>query len=153
MADELQSNKRIAKNTLFLYIRMLFVMGVSLFTSRVVLDKLGVEDYGIYNAVGGVVAMLSFLNGTLSTGTSRFLTFELGRNDFHRLKSTFSTAFYTHLILALSVAVFMETAGLWFVYHKLIIPDERMYAALWAYHIYSGHIHNASSLYLGYYCP
>ena len=135
MADELQSNKRIAKNTLFLYIRMLFVMGVSLFTSRVVLDKLGVEDYGIYNAVGGVVAMLSFLNGTLSTGTSRFLTFELGRNDFHRLKSTFSTAFYTHLILALSVAVFMETAGLWFVYHKLIIPDERMYAALWAYHI------------------
>ena len=131
----LQDNKRIAKNTLFLYIRMLFVMGVSLFTSRVVLDKLGVVDYGLYNAVGGVVAMLMFLNGTLSTGTSRFLTFELGRNDASRLKATFSTTFYTHLILALLVALFMESVGLWFVYEKLIIPPERLSAALWAYHI------------------
>jgi O-antigen/teichoic acid export membrane protein len=131
----LQDNKRIAKNTVFLYIRMLFVMGVSLFTSRVVLDKLGVEDYGIYNAVGGVVAMLMFLNGTLSTSTSRFLTFELGRNDIARLTSTFSTAFYAHLILALLVVLFMETIGLWFVYNKLIIPLDRMYAALWAFHI------------------
>lgn len=131
----LQDNKRIAKNTIFLYIRMLFVMGVSLFTSRVVLDKLGVVDYGLYNAVGGVVAMLMFLNGTLSTGTSRFLTFELGRNEASRLKATFSTTFYTHLILALLVALFMESIGLWFVYEKLIIPPERLSAALWAYHI------------------
>ena len=131
----LQDNKRIAKNTVFLYIRMLFVMGVSLFTSRVVLDKLGVVDYGLYNGVGGVVAMLMFLNGTLSTSTSRFLTFELGRNDASRLKSTFSTTFYTHLILALLIALFMESVGLWFVYEKLIIPQERLSAALWAYHI------------------
>lgn len=131
----LQDNKRIAKNTVFLYIRMLFVMGVSLYTSRVVLDKLGIEDYGIYNAVGGVVAMLMFLNGTLSTSTSRFLTFELGRDNISRLKTTFSTAFYTHLILALLVTLFMETIGLWFVYNKLIIPSDRMYAALWAFHI------------------
>lgn len=130
-----QDNKRIAKNTIFLYIRMLFVMGVSLFTSRVVLDKLSVVDYGLYNAVGGVVAMLMFLNGTLSTGTSRFLTFELGRNEASRLKATFSTTFYTHLILALLVALFMESIGLWFVYEKLIIPPERLSAALWAYHI------------------
>lgn len=131
----LQDSKRIAKNTIFLYIRMLFVMGVSLFTSRVVLDKLGVVDYGLYNAVGGVVAMLMFLNGTLSTGTSRFLTFELGRNDASRLKATFNTTFYTHLVLALLVALFMESVGLWFVYEKLIIPPERLSAALWAYHI------------------
>lgn len=131
----LQDNRRIAKNTIFLYIRMLFVMGVSLFTSRVVLDKLGVVDYGLYNAVGGVVAMLMFLNGTLSTGTSRFLTFELGRNDASRLKVTFSTTFYTHLVLALMIALFMESVGLWFVYEKLIIPPERLSAALWAYHI------------------
>lgn len=131
----LQDNRRIAKNTIFLYIRMLFVMGVSLFTSRVILDKLGVVDYGLYNAVGGVVAMLMFLNGTLSTGTSRFLTFELGRNDASRLKATFSTTFYTHLVLALLVALFMESVGLWFVYEKLIIPPERLSAALWAYHI------------------
>lgn len=135
MQTNLQNNKRIAFNTLFLYIRMLFVMGVSLFTSRVILDKLGVEDYGIYNAVGGVVAMLMFLNGTLSTSTSRFLTFELGRGDNSKLTSTFSTAFYAHLILALLVVFFMETVGLWFVYNKLIIPPDRMYAALWAFHI------------------
>lgn len=134
-SNSLQNNKKIAFNTLFLYIRMLFVMGVSLFTSRVVLDKLGVEDYGIYNAVGGVVAMLMFLNGTLSTSTSRFLTFELGRNDIARLTSTFSTAFYAHLILALLVVLFMETVGLWFTYNKLIIPPDRMHAALWAFHI------------------
>ena len=130
-----ENNKRIAKNTIFLYVRMIFVMGVTLFTSRVVLDKLGVVDYGLYNSVSGVVAMLMFLNGTLSTGTSRFLTFELGRNDVPRLKATFSTTFYTHLILALLVALFMESVGLWFVYEKLIIPPERLSAALWAYHI------------------
>lgn len=131
----LQSNKRIAKNTLFLYVRMVFVMGVTLFTSRVVLDKLGVSDYGIYSAVGGVVAMLSFLNGTLSTGTSRFLTFELGNNNRTKLEITFSTAFYAHVVLALFVVLVMETAGLWFVYNKLIIPADRIQAALWAYHI------------------
>ena len=135
MQTNLQNNKKIAINTIFLYIRMLFIMGVSLFTSRVVLDKLGVEDYGIYNAVGGVVAMLMFLNGTLSTSTSRFLTFELGRNDNTRLTSTFSTAFYAHLILALLIVLFMETVGLWFVHNKLIIPTNRMYAALWTFHI------------------
>lgn len=135
MQTNIQNKKRIAFNTLFLYTRMLFIMGISLFTSRVVLDKLGVEDYGIYNSVGGVVAMLMFLNSTLSTSTSRFLTFELGKNDKNRLTSTFSTAFYAHLILALLIALFMETVGLWFVHYKLIIPPDRLYAALWAFHI------------------
>ncbi len=91
---ETQPNKKlIAKNTLLLYFRMILVMAVSLFTQRVVLDKLGASDYGIYNAVAGVVAMLGFLNGTLSTGTSRFLIFEIGKGNKERLKSIFLTAF------------------------------------------------------------
>lgn len=132
MSIEAQANKKlIAKNTLMLYFRMILVMGVSLFTQRIVLDKLGASDYGIYNSVAGVVAMLGFLNGTLSTGTSRFLTFEIGRGDFKRLKSTFSTAFYSHLILAIIVAVVLLTGGIWFVEHKLIIPSDRINAAIW----------------------
>lgn len=130
--QEPQANKRIiAKNTLFLYIRMLIVMAVSLYTQRVVLDKLGASDYGIYAAVGGVVAMLGFLNGTLSTGTSRFLTFELGKGNTEKLRSTFSTAFYSHLILSVIVAAILLTGGIWFVEHKLIIPSERLNAAVW----------------------
>lgn len=131
MIENTANKKRIAKNTLFLYIRMLIIMAVSLFTQRVVLDKLGATDYGIYYAVGGVVAMLNFLNGTLSTGTSRFLTFELGRHDTCRIKHTFSTAFYSHLILATIVAVILLTGGIWFVENKLIIPIERLTAAIW----------------------
>lgn len=130
--QETQADKRrIAKNTLFLYIRMLIVLAVSLFTQRVVLDKLGATDYGIYAAVGGVVAMLGFLNGTLSTGTSRFLTYELGKGNVERLKNTFSTAFYSHLLLSVTVAVILLTGGIWFVEHKLIIPVERLDAAVW----------------------
>jgi len=131
MIENTANKKRIAKNTLFLYIRMLIIMAVSLFTQRVVLDKLGATDYGIYYAVGGVVAMLNFLNGTLSTGTSRFLTFELGRHDMYRIKNTFSTAFYSHFILATIVAVILLTGGIWFVENKLIIPIERLTAAIW----------------------
>lgn len=131
MVETQADKKRIAKNTLFLYARMLIIMAVSLFTQRVVLDKLGASDYGIYAAVGGVVAMLGFLNGTLSTGTSRFLTFELGKGNMERLKNTFSTAFYSHLLLSAIVAILLLTGGIWFVEHKLIIPSERLYAAVW----------------------
>ena len=131
MEETLADKKRIAKNTLFLYARMLIIMAVTLFTQRVVLDKLGANDYGIYAAVGGVVAMLGFLNGTLSTGTSRFLTFELGKGNKVKLKSTFSTAFYSHLILSVIVAVILLTGGIWFVENKLIIPSERLDAAVW----------------------
>ena len=108
-------NKRIAKNTLFLYIRMFLIMGVTLYTSRVILDKLGVEDYGLCNVVGGVVGMLSFLTGTLSTGTTRFITYELGAGTQKKLRETFSTAFYAHLGLAVIMIVLLETIGLWFV--------------------------------------
>lgn len=129
------NNKTIAKNTMFLYFRMMFTMIISLYTSRVILQKLGVDDYGIYQAVGGVVGFLSFLNGAISTGTSRFLTFELGKNNFDKLKRTFSTLLTTHFIIVGIVVLIAETVGLWFVYHKMVIPPERMTAALFTYHI------------------
>ena len=117
------NKRRIAKNTFALYVRMIFVMAVTLFTSRIILEKLGITEYGVYNSVAGVVAMLGFLNGTLSTGTSRFLTFELGSGNKEKLRLTFSTAFYTHLLLAIFVLLILVLAGSWFVSNKLIIPD------------------------------
>jgi len=131
MAEIISNNKRIAKNTLFLYFRMILIMGVTLYTSRVVLDKLGVDDYGLYTVVGGVVGMLSFLNATLSSGTSRFLTFELGTGNKERLTKTFSTAFYTHLLLSVIIVAVMETVGIWFFYNKLVIPPDRLIACFW----------------------
>lgn len=128
-------NKRIAKNTMFLYFRMILIMGVTLYTSRVILDKLGVDDYGLYNVVGGVVGLLSFLNGTFSIGTSRFLTYELGVGNQERLKDTFSTAFFVHLLLGLFIVLLMETGGLWFLHNKLVIPDERLTACFWVFQL------------------
>lgn len=113
---------------------MFLTMGIALYTSRVVLDVLGVEDYGIYNIVGGVVAMLSFLSSALTGATSRFLTYELGRNDQVRLSQTFSSALCIYIGLAIILMLLLETFGLWFVTNKLIIPPERMDAALFAYH-------------------
>ncbi len=128
-------NKKIAKNTLFLYFRMLFTMLVSLYTSRVVLQYLGVEDYGTYQTVGGIVGMLSFLNGVLNTGTSRFLTFELGRGDKDKLHRTFCTSLNLHVGMALIVVMAAETVGLWFFYNKLGIPQDRVDVAFWVYQL------------------
>ena len=125
--------KRIAVNTVMLYIRMIIVMLISLFTSRKVLEVLGVDDYGIYNVVGGVVSMLSFLNSSMTVATQRFLTFELGRKDLNRYRTVFSMAFGIHCILAVIVLVLAETAGLWLVNTHLVIPEERMWAANWVY--------------------
>lgn len=127
--------KRIAKNTLFLYFRMMITMIVSLYTSRVVLKILGVDDFGIYQTVGGIVAVLMFVNSALSVGSSRFLTFELGTRDFAKLKETFSTVLSVHIILALAIVVVAETFGLWYVYNKLVVSPERFDAAVFAYHI------------------
>lgn len=133
MALTTSSNKRIAKNTGFLYIRMFIIMAVQLVTARVVLDKLGASDYGLYNVVGGVVGMLGFLNATLGTSTSRYITYSLGEGDKDKLSRTFCTAFYTHLFLAVIVILVLETGGLWFLYNKLVIPPDRMDAAMWVY--------------------
>lgn len=129
------SNKTIAKNTIFLYFRMMFTMVVSLFTSRVILQVLGIEDYGIYQTVGGIVGMLQFVNHALATGSSRFLTFEMGTGDNEKLKRTFSSVITAHILLALIIVLVAETIGLWFVYNKLVIPAERMNAAIFAYHL------------------
>lgn len=128
------NNVRIAKNTLLLYFRMMLIMGVSLYTSRVVLEVLGVEDFGIYNVVGGVVAMFGFLNASMSTATSRFLTVEIGRNDFGQLSQVFGLSRIIHLILAIIIVVLAETVGLWFLLNKINIASERMDAALWVFH-------------------
>lgn len=133
--SEQSSNRSIAKNTGMLYIRMLLTMIVSLFTSRVILQTLGVTDFGIYNTVGGIVGFLSFINGALATGSSRFITFELGKGNFEKLKRTFSTTLTIHFILALLIILTAETFGLWFLYNKLIIPPERFESALWCFHL------------------
>lgn len=127
------NNKRIAKNTLLLYFRMFFIMAVTLFTSRVVLSALGVEDYGIYNVVGGIVAMMGVLNGAMSVSTQRYLTFELGRGDMVRLKQTFSICLTIFFLLSIIVVVLAETIGLWFLNTQLVIPDNRVEAANWIY--------------------
>lgn len=131
MTDTSANNKRIAKNTLLLYVRMLFMMAISLFTSLVVLNTLGVEDYGIQNVVGGVVAMLGFLNGSMSSTTQRYMTFALGREDKDRLQTVFSTTLQIHALIASIIVLLGETVGLWFLYNKMQIPDERINAAFW----------------------
>lgn len=135
MVSHAENTKRIAKNTLMLYIRMLFSMLVSLYTSRVVLNTLGIEDFGIYNVVGGVVSMLGFLTGTLGAATSRYLTFDLGKGDFALLKKTFGNVLGIYLLLTIVILILGETVGLWFVKTQLQIPVERQYAALWVYHL------------------
>lgn len=127
------NNKRIAKNTLLLYFRMLITMLVSLYTSRVVLQTLGISDYGLYNVVGGVVTMFTFINGTLATGTQRFLTFELGANNKEKLHKVFNTAMALHELLALVLFLLVETVGLWFLYNKMNIEPGRMDAAFWVF--------------------
>jgi len=131
MPQTLEDNKRIAKNTLLLYVRMLFLTSVSLYTSRVVLITLGVTDYGIYNVVGGVVAMFGFINGSMSSATQRYITFALGKNDKENLQKVFSTALQIHVLIALLIVVLGETIGMWFMYTQMKISADRMDAAFW----------------------
>lgn len=131
----MSDNRRIAKNTVFLYFRMLLVMGVNLYTSRVVLKVLGFEDYGLYNVVGGIVTMFTFLNGSLGSATSRYITFELGKKNYERLNRIFNTALVIHIAIALLIVMLAETVGLWFFYEKMTIPADRLDAAFWVYQI------------------
>lgn len=132
MAGYKADNARLAKNTIFLYFRMIFIMAVTLYTSRVVLRVLGVEDFGIFNVVAGVVAMFGFLNSSMSATTQRFISFSLGRGD-DNLNKVFSTCVLTHALIALGVLVLVESVGLWFLYNKMIIPEVRMDAAFWVF--------------------
>lgn len=132
--DISSNNKRIAKNTVVLYIRMLFLMVVSLFTTRVILQTLGVEDYGVYNVVGGVVALFAILSQALSNASSRFLNYEMGKGNYGKLKSVFATSVTIQIILAISIAIIAEIIGLWFLNNKMVIPDNRIEAANWVFH-------------------
>lgn len=128
-----ENNKRIAKNTAMLYFRMLITMAVSLYTSRVILNTLGVEDFGIYNVVGGVVTMFSFLNSSMASATQRFLSFELGKKNYEQLSRVFSMSINIHATITLVILILAETIGLWFLNTQLTIPEERMVAANWVY--------------------
>ena len=122
-------NKRIAKNTIYLYIRMLFTLFVGLFTSRVVLNALGVHDYGLHNVVAGVISLLGYVSSLLNVGTSRFLTIGLGKGNIPELKKLFTACFSLHIIIALLTLLLGETLGLWFVNTHLVINPDRMFAA------------------------
>lgn len=127
------NNKRIAKNTLFLYIRMLVVMGVTLYTVRVVLDVLGADDYGIYNVVGGVVTMFSFLTSTMVSASQRFFAYSIGKQDDEGLARYFTMSFWCYLSIVIFLIIIAETLGVWFVNTQLIIPANRLNAAMWVF--------------------
>lgn len=130
-SEQNYSSKRLAKNTLILYGRMLLILLISLYTSRVVLNVLGVEDFGVYEVVGGVVAMFSILSSSLSAAISRFITFSLGKNDLEESTKIYSTAVIIQVLLAIAIAILIEIIGVWYLHHKMNLPDGRMDAAFW----------------------
>ena len=127
------NNKRIAKNTILLYIRTIFAMLISFYTSRVILRILGIDDYGIYQVVGGIVATFSILSGALSVAISRYITFEIGRNNHERLRQVFSTSVIIQIILACSILILSEFPALWFVEHKMSLPYDKITATKWVF--------------------
>lgn len=127
------NNKRIAKNTIFMYVRMFSILIITLYTSRVILEKLGVVDYGLNNVIGGLASMFGFFGSSLSNATQRFLNFQLGIGDIRKVKNIFNLSIIAYLFLSLIVLILAETFGLWFVTNKLVIPEERMSAAIWVY--------------------
>ena len=133
MAENQVNKKIIAKNSMFLYIRMLLIMVVTLYTSRVVLATLGIEDYGIYNAVGGIVAMMGFLNSSMANAVQRFLSFEMGKGNTNKVNTIFNVSLQAHIIIAAIVFIVMEIGGLWFLNYKMNIPSDRMLAANWVF--------------------
>lgn len=134
MSDNSANNKRVARNTMFLYFRMLLLMGVGFYTSRVVLQVLGVEDYGIQNVVAGFLSMFGIMTSSMSAAISRFITVELGRGELNRLKSVFATSIEVQLVMAIILIVAIETFGYWFVSQQMNIPTGRENAALWCLH-------------------
>lgn len=135
MLDNSSSNKRLAKNSAFLTIRMLIVLAITLYTTRVVLRVLGVEDYGVYNVVCGFVALFSFLNTSMSNGIQRFFNFELGKNGEAGANRVYCTALYIQLLLAIIIVVITEAIGIWYLHNKMVIPEGRLFAAEWIFQL------------------
>lgn len=128
-------NKKIAKNSIYMYIRMGVTILVGFYTSRVILQVLGVQDYGIYNAVGGIVALFTFLNTAMTEATQRFLSYELGKGDKVQLRNTFSMCLNVHMIISMIIVLFCEIIGLWLFYHKMVIPSDRQNIAFWVFQL------------------
>lgn len=133
MANTTENNKMIAKNTMILYLRMICTVGISFYTSRVILSNLGVSDFGLYNVIGGLVSMFYMITSTLSSAISRFITYELGQNNLENLKETFSTSINIQLLISLLIIILSETIGLWFINNKMNIVYDRVWAANWIY--------------------
>lgn len=133
MTNTAENNKRIAKNTMILYLRMLCTVGISFYTSRVILSNLGVSDFGLYNVIGGLVSMFYMITSTLSAAISRFLTYELGQKDLKNLRNTFSTSINIQLLISILIIILSETIGLWFINNKMNIVHDRIWAANWIY--------------------
>ena len=133
MMGNVANNKRIAKNTIYVYIRMLIIVIVNLYASRIILNVLGIVDYGIYNIVGGTVVLFSFLNQALSSATQRFVAYEMGCGNATKLHETFCMCFNVHVIIAVFIVIAAETLGLWLVCNKLVIPENRYETALLVY--------------------
>lgn len=129
----MSDNIRIAKNSLFLYLRMFVTMAVTLYTSRIVLNSLGVNDFGIYSIVGGVVSLFSFFNAAMTSATQRYLSFDIGQNNFEKINKTFNVTIIIHILIAIIILFFAETVGLWFVNNKLNIDYNRLNAANWVF--------------------
>ena len=134
MSDNSVNNKKIAKNTVYLTIRMFFVLGVSLYTSRVFLAALGVEDFGIYNVVGGFVTMFAFLNNAMTTGVQRFYNVELGKNGIEGSNKVYITSIFSQFALAGIILILTETIGLWYMYNEMVIPENRFDSAVLIFH-------------------
>lgn len=124
-----KANKRIVKNSFYLYIRMLLTMAVSLYTSRLVLKALGIEDYGLYNVIGGLVTLVAVITNTMSNASQRFIAYEIGKGNYYRLNTTFTTIVNIHLLLAFIFLLIAETIGLWFLNTQLVVPNHRIFAA------------------------
>lgn len=133
--SKLTSNQRIAKNTILLYLRMLLLMFISFYTSRIVLKVLGVDDFGVYNVVGGIVAMLSFVSNSMSLASNRFFSFALGKHDVNLLNRTYSTTVIIHFVFSVIIVILAETIGIWYFYTYLNIPVKSMGAAMWVYQL------------------
>lgn len=131
--SNLESNKKIIKNTAFLFLRMFLIMVVNLYTSRIVLNLLGVEDFGIYNVVSGIVLLFSFFNSAMEVGTQRFLSFELGKNNHKQLSKVYTTSIIVHISIAVIALLLLETIGLWYLNKYINVPSNRIVALNWVY--------------------
>lgn len=135
MSNRKENNKRVAKNTIFLYIRMVIVMFITLFTTRELLSALGIVDYGVYNVICGFVSMFTFLNTSMANGTQRFYNYEIGKNGEQGIAKVFSHAVLIQLVLSVLLIIVVEIVGLWYLNNKMVIPDGRLIAASWIFQL------------------